>query len=80
MFVLSTSKRAAEQSWEQQMAEAAGIELSDGEGDEEEDGAEKEAKTASSRALQQVRCIPYMPIAQGSPVHGVISPVRLIDF
>jgi len=51
----SSSKKAAEKTWEQQMAEAAGIEFSDQEGEgEEQKDAEQDTKSASSRQLQQV--------------------------
>lgn len=51
----SSSKKAAEKTWEQQMAEAAGIILSDAEEDDEEPmDASQNDKAASAKALQQV--------------------------
>ena len=51
----SSSKKSAEKTWEQQMAEAAGIILSDASDDDDEPiDASQNDNAASAKALQQV--------------------------
>ncbi len=62
----SSSKKSAEKTWEQQMAEAAGIILSDAEEEEEEPlDASRSDRAASAQALQQVpmKCLSSSPQA-----------------
>lgn len=54
----SSSKQSAEKTWEQQMAEAAGIILSDDEVDPEDLQASQTAHGANAKLLQQVIKLP----------------------
>ena len=51
----SSSKKSADKTWAQQMAEAAGIILSDNEDDPETEEANQAAHGARAKLLQQVR-------------------------
>lgn len=53
----SSSKKAAEQTWEQQMAEAAGIILSDNENDDETDDTVDSDQFIRVQAMQQVHLV-----------------------